>query len=130
MDAKPMSHDYNEKVACWTFECIKQSLEPIRNALLQMNEDDSFRFQLINEPFVVAEFGVATGYSSIQTLCTIIKTVREFNPELPITIYLNDLLQNHHEIALSTISEGLKEKLEGSIMSKVFLYIAAKDFTT
>jgi hypothetical protein len=91
MDAKPMSHDYNEKVACWTFECIKQSLEPIKKALLQMNEDDPFRFQLLNEPFVIAEFGVATGYSSIQTLCTIIETVRELNPELPITIYLNDL---------------------------------------
>ncbi len=56
-----------------------------------MNEDDPFRFQLLNEPFVVAEYGVATGYSSIQTLSTIIETVRELNPELPITIYLNDL---------------------------------------
>ena len=57
-------------------ECIKKSFIPIKNAIISMFENDPNRFNKCEEPFVIAEYGVATGFSSIDTLVTIIQTVR------------------------------------------------------
>jgi len=44
-------------------------------------------------------------------------------------IYLNDLPSNHHEVALTTVTEGLYSMLSPSSMADIFIYIAGKDFT-
>jgi hypothetical protein len=124
--AKPMSNDYNEKVACWTFECTKMSLEPIEKALQTIPKA---RFDDIKNPFVIAEYGCATGFGSIKTFATLIKSIKTVNPKMPITIYLNDLPSNHHEIAINTVTEGLTNALEPALLSDFYLFIAAKDFT-
>ena len=93
MDAKPMSAEYNERVACWTVPCIKESLPEIEKYIKAM---DQTRFHDEGKPFVVAEYGCATGFASIGTLQTIIRTVKGINSNLAILIYLNDLPENHH----------------------------------
>jgi hypothetical protein len=55
--------------------------------------------------------------------------VRDFSPKLPIAIYLNDLPENHHEIAIKTISNGFNENLDASMNHNIFLYVAGKDYT-
>jgi SAM dependent carboxyl methyltransferase len=97
-----------------------------------MHEKCPERFTQIDKPFVVAEYGCATGYSSIETLSTIIKEVKMFNEKLHITIYLNDLPENHHTIAIKTVSAGLFGKdstLSESERANVFIYVAGHDFT-
>lgn len=110
--ARPMSSTYNESVCDWTKRFIEPSLKEIENAILKMPDD---RFQKVEEPFAVAEFGCSTGAASITTLTTVIKAVRSKNSKMPIIIYLNDLPSNHHELALQTVTEGLKK--EFTIMS-------------
>lgn len=106
--ARPMSSSYNESVCDWTKGFIQPSLKELENAILKMPDD---RFQKVDEPFAVAEFGCSTGAASITTLSTIIKAVRTKNYKMPIIIYLNDLPSNHHELALQTVTEGLKKEL-------------------
>ena len=72
-----------------------------------MHSADPTRLEDITRPFVVAEFGCATGFTSIETLTEIIRSVKIINLKMPITIYLNDLPSNHHEIAIKTVNEGL-----------------------
>jgi hypothetical protein len=88
-----------------------------------MYAQDKERFERISEPFVIADYGTATGFSSIETFQVILTTVRKINPALPIVIYLNDLPNNNHENALLTVLGGIKE------FEKVFVYIAGADFT-
>jgi hypothetical protein len=45
---------------------------------------------------------------------------------MPIVIYLNDLPSNHHEVALTTVTDGL---LKQNSLNEVHIYIAGKDFT-
>ena len=76
---------------------------------------------------MVAEFGCATGYSSIETLTEIIRSVKTINLKLPITIYLNDLASNHHTIAITTVTEGLfgtSSDLEAVYRDQVHVYLA------
>lgn len=129
MSAKPMGEDYNETTARWSLECGRFSIEPMRNALKQMQKEDPERFMRLNETFVIADYGVATGFASIEALCTLIQGIREFSPKLPIAIYLNDLPENHHEIAIKTIEKGLNDHLPESLNHDIFLYVAGKDFT-
>ena len=86
--AHPMSSNYNETVYDWTKRFIDPSLPEIERAILKIQDE---RFQKIEEPFAVAEFGCSTGAASISTLATVIKVVRSRNAQLPIIIYLNDL---------------------------------------
>lgn len=133
IEAKPMSTDYNERVGCWTMPCIRESLPYIEKYIIEMSNTDPARFQDVERPFVVAEFGCATGFSSIESLATIIKTVKLISPKLPILIYLNDLPSNHHEIAINTVTNGLFGEQSGMMKPKcregVYIYIAGKDFT-
>lgn len=101
--AKPMSADYNETVSCWSLPCIRKSHSLIANKIRLIMEADPVRFTDVSIPFVVAEFGCATGYSSIETLTEVVKAVKELNPEKPVAVYLNDLPSNHHEIAIKTV---------------------------
>jgi hypothetical protein len=83
----------------------------------------------LNDIFVIADYGVATGYVAVYILEVLIKEIRDFSPKLPIAIYLNDLPENHHEIAIKTITNGLNEHLDPSINNNIFLYVAGKDYT-
>ena len=74
--AKPMNVNYNETVYEWTKNFIEPSLTEIEQAILKMPDD---RFQKVDEPFAVAEFGCSTGAASISTLFTVIKVVRSRN---------------------------------------------------
>ena len=106
-----MSSDYNERVSLWSLSNIRMSIPTLERLLKDMINRDPERFQRTTEPFVVAEYGCATGFSSIDTLSMIISSVKNVNPELPILIYLNDLPNNHHQIALETVTENLKKAL-------------------
>jgi hypothetical protein len=103
-----MSSTYNESVCDWRKRFIEPSIKEIENAILKMPDD---RFQKVDEPFAVAEFGCSTGAASITTLLTVITAVRTKNSKMPIIIYLNDLPSNHHELALQTVTEGLKKEI-------------------
>jgi SAM dependent carboxyl methyltransferase len=73
-------------------------------------------------PFVIAEFGCATGAASVLPLKTIISAVRKFSPEMPIQVFLNDLPENHHSLAIAAVTEGLSHLFE-----EVYIMVAGKD---
>ena len=75
-------------------------------------------------PFVIAEFGCATGAASVLPLKKIISAVRKFSPEMPIQVFLNDLPENHHSLAIAAVTEGLSHLFE-----EVYIMVAGKDFT-
>jgi len=115
-----MSENYNETVSRWTRQIINKSLSHIEKVIYSIPAE---RFTQVNQPFVVAEFGCSTGASSVETLDIIIKTVRSRSSQVPIIIYLNDLPDNHHALALQTVTDGLKP-----LPSNVFIYLAGCDF--
>lgn len=132
MDAKPMSSDYNETVSCWCLPGIRESIPLVRKHIQAMQCEEPQRFEDTSRPFVVAEYGCATGYSSIETLSEIVRTVKSFNLKIPVTIYLNDLPSNHHEIAITTVTAGLfgpDSQLEEAYRDQVHVYLAPHDFT-
>lgn len=80
----------------------------------------------------MAEYGCATGVTSIAFLTLIIKAVRQENEEMQILIYLNDIVENHHAIAIKTVRNGLFDDastLSPSEKKDVFIYVAGADFT-
>jgi hypothetical protein len=82
------------------------------------------RFEDIDMPFVIAEFGCATGAASVLPLKAIIQAVRKIQPAMPIQIFLNDLPENHHSLAIAAVTEGLIPLFED-----VYIMVAGKDFT-
>ena len=85
---------------------------------------DPDRFLDTDMPFVIAEFGCATGAASVIPLKAIISAVRKIAPEMPIQVFLNDLPENHHSLAISTVTEGLSP-----LFDDVYIMVAGKDFT-
>jgi hypothetical protein len=89
-----------------------------------MYRDNPSRFRNTSLPFTIAEFGCATGVSSAAPLAVIIEEVRKIQPDMPITVYLNDMPDNHHGLAISTVTKGLAQYKD------IFLYVAGHDFST
>ena len=71
-------------------------IEDLQESIRRYHTEAPHRFEIANAPFVIGEFGCATGATSVLPLSTIIKEVRNINPDLEILIMLNDLPENHH----------------------------------
>lgn len=72
---------------------------------------------------MIADFGCATGASSIVPLRALIQAVRKIAPSLTIQVYLEDLPENRFDIAFQAVSKGLED------FDNLFIMAAGKDFT-
>lgn len=87
-----------------------------------MYERNSERFMDITQPFVIADFGTADGMNSVKLFKAIIEQVRDYSPEMPIIIYLNDLPFTDLTKSSVNVQENLKE------FKDLFVYANAKSF--
>lgn len=122
--AQVMHDDYNESVGDWSMESIKGTLEEYKVCVAKMHRDNPQRFRNTDVAFTIAEFGCATGVSSTLPIATIIEEVRKIQPDMPITVYLNDMPDNHHALAIQTVTKGLEKYKD------IFLHVAGQDFST
>ena len=128
---KTVDRDFNENVSSWTLQFIKDSYPGIESAIATMAKTNPARFNDTKTPFTVAEYGCATGKASVRSLISVIRAVRAVNSLMPITIYLNDLPNNHHEIAIRTVTDGLlgaESELEESLRQDIHIFVVGKDF--
>jgi hypothetical protein len=98
--ARVMSETYNEGCGDWSNQSINTTLRDLVSCVNRYNELKPERFEDIDTPFVIAEFGCATGAASIIPLKAIISAVRKIQPEMPIQVFLNDLPENHHSLVI------------------------------
>ena len=122
--ARVMSEAYNESCGDWSNQSINTTIRDLTDCVKRYHELNPARFEDIDTPFVIAEFGCATGAASVIPFKAIITAVRIIQPEMPIQVFLNDLPENHHSLVISTVSEGLSPYFED-----VFIMVAGKDFT-
>jgi SAM dependent carboxyl methyltransferase len=100
--ARVMHEEYNETVTGWVHESIAATLEDLTNCVQKYHELNPQRFDDsadTQQPFVIADFGCATGASSIVPLRALITAVRKIAPKLTIQVYLEDLPENRFDIA-------------------------------
>ena len=122
--ALAMNDTYNESVGDWSMESVNMTINEFKSMVAKINLENPERFKNIDVPFAIAEFGCATGASSTAPLITLIEEIRLLSPDMPISIYLNDMPDNHHQLAIKTVSNGLKKYKE------VYLYVSGQDFST
>ena len=122
--ARVMSEAYNEACGDWSNVSISTTQRDLIACVNRYNELCPERFEDFDTPFVIAEFGCATGAASVLPLKLIIQAVRKIQPEMPIQIFLNDLPENHHSLAIAAVTEGLQDLFED-----VYIMVAGKDFT-
>lgn len=122
--ARVMSETYNEGCGDWSNLSISTTQRDLIACVNRYHDIDPSRFEDIDLPFVIAEFGCATGAASVLPLKTIITAVRKIQPEMPIQVFLNDLPENHHSLAIAAVTEGLTP-----LFDDVFIMVAGKDFT-
>ena len=94
--ALAMHDDYNESVGDWSMESVNKTLNEFKAMVAKINNDNPERFLNTDVPFAIAEFGCATGASSTIPIVTMIEEIRLLSPDMPISIYLNDMPDNHH----------------------------------
>jgi len=80
--ARVMHEGYNDTVAGWVNESIEATLPELLNCINKMYEKNPQRFLDNDNPIAIADFGCATGASSIKPLRCIIDRVKEINPEI------------------------------------------------
>jgi len=97
--ARVMHEDYNNTVAGWVGASIDTTLPDLIKCVELLFEKDPSRFEDLSNPFSIADFGCATGASSIKPLRAIIDKVRSINPKLQVQVYLNDLPENRFDLA-------------------------------
>ncbi len=119
-----MHEDYNNTVAGWVGASIDKTLPDLIKCVDLLHEKDPLRFDDKSNAFSIADFGCATGASSIKPLRAIIDRVRSISPKLQIQVYLNDLPENRFDLAFQSVSEGLKD------YENVYIMAAGKDFST
>jgi hypothetical protein len=122
--ARVMSEAYNESCGDWSNVSISTTQNDLVASVKRYHQLAPERFEDTDLPFVVAEFGCATGAASVLPLKTIIQAVRELSPDMPIQIFLNDLPENHHSLAIAAVTEGLSP-----LFDDIFIMVAGKDFT-
>lgn len=98
--AQVMHDDYNDSVGEWSMESVKATLQEYKDCVSKLYRDNPSRFRNISMPFTIAEFGCATGVSSTTPIATIIDEVRKIQPDMPVSVYLNDMPDNHHALAI------------------------------
>lgn len=122
--ARVMSETYNDDAADWSNVSISTTQKDLISCVNRYHEINPSRFEDTDLPFVIAEFGCATGAASVLPLKVIIQAVRKIQPEMPIQVFLNDLPENHHSLAIAAVTEGLTPLFED-----VYIMVAGKDFT-
>ena len=125
MAARVMHEEYNNTVVGWVHESIAATLDDLGNCVQKYYDQNPKRFEEgpDAQPFVIADFGCATGASSVVPLTRLIQQVRKIAPTLTIQIYLEDLPENRFDIAFQTVQEGLKD------FENIFIMAAGKDFS-
>jgi len=122
--ARVMSEAYNESCGDWSNVSISTTQNDLIASVKRYQELSPERFEDTDLPFVIAEFGCATGAASVLPLKAIIQAVRDLAPEMPIQIFLNDLPENHHSLAIAAVTDGLTP-----LFDDIFIMVAGKDFT-
>ena len=79
-----MSEDYNAACGDWSNASISTTQRDLIACVNRYYELSPERFEDIESPFVIAEFGCATGAASVLPLKVIIQAVRKLSPEMPI----------------------------------------------
>ena len=84
--ARVMHEGYNDTVTGWVNESITATLDDLADCVRQYYEVNPKRFEEGPDaaPFVIADFGCATGASSIVPLRALITAVRKIAPSLTI----------------------------------------------
>ncbi|CDW76017.1 sam dependent carboxyl methyltransferase [Stylonychia lemnae] len=121
--ARVMHEDYNNTVAGWVNESIVIALPELLECINKLYEQNPERFESTETSFSIADFGCATGASSITPLRTVIDRIKQINSEKEIHVYLEDLPENRFDLAFTTVQEGLKD------YKNVFIMAAGKDFS-
>ncbi|CDW86981.1 sam dependent carboxyl methyltransferase [Stylonychia lemnae] len=121
--SRVMDEQYNESCSDWSNVSINTTLKDLTACVERYHNLDPNRFDQTDIPFVIAEYGCATGAASVLPLQTIINAVRRIQPRMTIQIILNDLPENHHGLAISAVSQGL------SLYDDIYIMVAGKDFT-
>ncbi len=123
--ARVMHEEYNNTVTGWVHESIAATLDDLTSCVQKYYDLNPHRFADSPDtpPFVLADFGCATGASSIVPLKALITAVRALAPKLTIQIFLEDLPENRFDIAFQAVSKGLEE------FDNLFIMAAGKDFT-
>jgi SAM dependent carboxyl methyltransferase len=119
-----MDEEYNEACADWSNVSIMTTMNDLTACVERYHKLSPERFEDLENPFIIAEYGCATGAASVLPLMAIIDAIRRINSEMSIQVILNDLPENHHSLAIETVSEGL------TAYENVFIMVAGKDFTT
>lgn len=122
--ARVMSETYNDGCGDWSNQGISTTQRELVGCVNRYHELNPARFLDTEQPFTIAEFGCATGAASVLPLKLIIQAIRKLSPEMPVQIFLNDLPENHHSLAIAAVTEGLTPLFED-----VFIMVAGKDFT-
>ena len=79
-----MSEAYNESCGDWSNQSITTTIRDLTACVTRYHLLNPSRFDDIETPFVIAEYGCATGAASVIPLKAIIKAVRKIQPEMPI----------------------------------------------
>lgn len=121
--ARVMDEAYNEACTDWSNVSITTTLKDLTDCVERYYKLSPERFEKTDSPFIIAEFGCATGAASVLPLINIIDAVRRIQPEMSIQIILNDLPENHHSLAIAAVSDGL------AAYDDIYIMVAGKDFT-
>ncbi len=121
-NARVMDEQYNECCADWSNASIITTMPDLTGCVQRYYNLNPERFDDARTPFVIAEYGCATGAASVLPLVAIIDAVRRINPKMIIQVLLNDLPENHHSLAITTVTEGLSQYKD------VYILVAGKDF--
>ena len=98
-----MHEGYNDTVGEWTHESIKLTLQDLVSCVDQYYKASPERFNESDIPFVIADFGCATGTATIEPLKALITAVRKIQPLMTIIVYLNDLPENRFDLAFQSV---------------------------
>lgn len=123
--ARLMNSNYNEAVVDWSI--ASQEEKDFRELVLRYHQECPERFDKIQTPFTICDYGSTDGGASVPPLKAIITAVREIQPLMPIQVYLNDLPECRFDITINTVTKGLKLDKE---IKNVFVMAVGKDFTS
>ena len=116
-----MSQDYNQNSYVQRNSALSSTAK-ITACLREMIEKKPDRFKNNKLPFTVADLGCAGGKNVIPALDSIITLIRETNPELPISVYLNDTPSTDFSLAMKTVNSGLEKH------NNIWIYSIGKSF--
>ena len=116
-----MTQDYNQNSHCQRSSALS-SITIITSCVKEMIEKNPDRFKNNELPFTIADLGCAGGKNDVPALDSIITLIRETNPELPISVYLNDTPSTDFSLAMKTVNSGLEKH------KNVWIYSIGRSF--